>query len=135
APASADPAKGDVAAQASVKVSIKADVNAKASAQAAAGDAAYAAGRYEAALAAYGDGFAATRDAAFVYAMAQCHKALGHADDAKLMFNMYLSAKGSLKYETEAKAELGAKAKGAIGSVVGKAKDVTVKVVDVGAGV
>jgi hypothetical protein len=42
-----------------VTVSIKADVNAKAQAQAAAGDAAYAAGKFDAALAAYGEGFAA----------------------------------------------------------------------------
>src|SRR5687767_11049626 len=72
-------------------VHIKADVNAKVQAQAAAGDAAYAAGNFEAALVAYGEGFAASRDAAFIYAMAQCRKSLKQADEAKAMFNMYLS--------------------------------------------
>jgi hypothetical protein len=133
-------AHADVAAAASVKVSIKADVNAKGAAQAAAGDAAYAAGNFQAALAAYGEGFAATRDATFVYAMAHCHKALGRADNAKTMFNMYLAAKGNatLKFKAEAEAELAGKAKGAIGTVVGigkKAGEAVVKVVDVGAGV
>lgn len=133
-------ASGKASASASVKVSIKADVNAKAQAQAAAGDAAYAAGNFEAALAAYGEGFAATRDAAFIYAMAQCKKSLKQADDAKAMFNMYLSAKGNatLKYKAEAETELGAKAKGAVGAVGGAlktAKAATIKVVDVGSGV
>ena len=63
-------------------------------AQAAAGDTAYAAGSFGAALDAYGEGFAKTRDAAFVYAMAECHKQLGHKDDAKQMFSMYLAASG-----------------------------------------
>jgi len=41
---------------------------------------------------------------------------MGHKDDAKLMFNMYLSATGAtLKYKTEAEAEIAAKAKGMIG--------------------
>ncbi len=129
--------KAGVGAQASVKVSIKADVDAKAQAKAAAGDAAYAAGNFEAALAAYGEGFAQTRDASFIYAQAQCHKALGHTADAKLMFEMYLGAgsKASLKYKADVEAELTAKAKGALGTVTGKVKDVAVKVTDVGAGV
>ena len=126
--------------QASVKVSIKADVNAKAQAQAAAGDAAYAAGNFEAALVAYGEGFAQTRDAAFIYAMAQCRKSLKQADEAKAMFNMYLAAKGNatLKYKADAEAELGAKASGAVSAVGGAlktAKNATIKVVDVGSGV
>lgn len=136
------------AAKASASISIKADVSAKAQAQAAAGDSLYAAGKYEAALAAYGDGFAASRDAAFVYAMAECHKALAHKDDAKAMFNMYLSASGNatLKYKAEAETELGIKAKttgnaigGAVGGVVGGVKDAgktaVAVVADVGAGV
>src|SRR5687768_769320 len=47
-------ATGTATATASATLSIKADVNAKAQAQAAAGDAAYAAGKFDAALAAYG---------------------------------------------------------------------------------
>jgi len=135
-PAFAD-AKGGVAAQASVKVSIKADVDAKGAAKAGAGDAAYAAGDFQAALAAYGEGFAQTRDASFIYAMAQCHKALGAKDQAKVMFEMYLAsnAKASLKYKADVEAELTAKAKGALGTVTGKVKDVAIKVADVGGGV
>jgi hypothetical protein len=128
---------GAVSATASVKVSIKADVGARAQAKAAAGDAAYAAGNFEAALVAYGEGFAQTRDAAFIYAQAQCHKAMGHKDDAKVMFEMYLSAgaKGTLKYKADVEAELTAKAKSTVGSIAGKVKDTTLKVADVGAGV
>jgi hypothetical protein len=118
-------------------VAIKADVQVKAQAQASTGDAAYAAGNFEAALVAYGEGFAATRDAAFIYAMAQCRKSLKQADDAKAMFNMYLSAKGSatLKYKAEAEAELGAKTSGAVVGALKTAKNATIKIVDVGAGV
>jgi len=128
---------GAVSATASVKVSIKADVSASGQAQAAAGDAAYAAGNFEAALAAYGEGFAQTRDTAFIYAQAQCHKALGHKDDAKAMFEMYLSAsaKGTLKYKSDVEAELTGKAKSTVGGIAGKVKDTTLKVADVGGGV
>jgi tetratricopeptide (TPR) repeat protein len=128
---------GDAKVDASAKVSIKADVSAKGQAQAAAGDAACASGKHEAALAAYGEGFAQTRDAAFIYAMARVHQAMGHKDEAKAMFNIYLSASGkaTLKYKAEAEAELGMKAKGAVGAAVGAVKDTTAKVADVGAGV
>lgn len=141
APAFAGGGGASGTAAASASISIKADVNAKGQAQAAAGDAAYAAGKLDAALAAYGEGFAQSRDAAFIYAMAQTHKALGHKDEAKQMFAMYLSASGSatLKYKADAEAELGAKAKtglGVVGGALGKVKDTTVGVVtDVGAGV
>ena len=128
---------GDAKVEASAKISIKADVDAKSQVHAAAGDAAFAAGKLDAALAAYGEGFAQTRDATFLYAMGQVHKAMGHKDDAKAMFNMYLSASGkaTLKYKAEAEAELGAKAKGAAGTAIGAVKTATVKVTDVGAGV
>src|SRR5512138_3405268 len=128
---------GAVSATASAKVSIKADVGASAQAKAAAGDAAYAAGNFEAALAAYGEGFAQSRDAAFIYAQAQCHKAMGHKDDAKAMFEIYLSAsaKGTLKYKADVEAELTGKTKSTVGSIAGKVKDTTLKVADVGAGV
>jgi tetratricopeptide (TPR) repeat protein len=116
-------------AWADAKIAVKADVSAKAQTDASAGDAAYAAGNFEAALAAYGAGFAKTRDAAFVYAMAQCHKALGHKDDAKQMFKMYLGAKGTLKYKTDAEAEIKTNA---VAGVVGKVKDT---VEDIGGGV
>lgn len=126
----ADTAKGS----ASAKVTIKADVQASGQAKAAAADALYAKGEYEAALTAYGEGFAASRDAAFVYAMAECHKALGHKDEAKAMFEMYLAASGSatLKYEAQAKSELGIAAEGAkgtVGKVTGKVKDTAKKTV------
>ena len=123
-------AKAGGAAQAQVAVSVQADVNAKAKAQAAAGDAAYAAGKFEAALAAYGEGFAATRDAAFIYAIAQTHKAMGHKDEAKAMFETYLSASGdaAAKYKANAEAELGVKAKSTATKLVGGVKD-TAKIV------
>lgn len=129
-PVAADTVKGSASAQ----VTIKADVQAAGQAKAAAADALYAKGEFEAALVAYGEGFAATRDAAFVYAMAECHKALGHKDEAKAMFEMYLAASGSatLKYESQAKAELGIAAEGAkgtVGKVTGKVKDTTKKAV------
>jgi tetratricopeptide (TPR) repeat protein len=117
-------------------LAIKADVQVSAQTQASTGDAAYAKGDFEAALEAYGEGFATTRDTAFVYAMAKCHEQLGHADEAKSMFQMYLAAKGdaTLKYESNAKAELGMKAEGAatgaVGTVtgaVGKVKDTAFK--------
>src|SRR5688500_12643166 len=90
-------------AAASGSVSIKADVQASGQSSAATGDALYAKGELEAALVAYGEGFAESRDAAFIYAMARCHESLGHAAEAKAMFEMYLSAQGSatLKYESE----------------------------------
>ena len=144
APAARTWASGDGAAtaSASASISIKADVNARAQAQASAGDAAYVAGKFEAALAAYGEGFAQTRDTAFVYAMAQSHKRLGHKDDAEVMFKMYLAASGTLKYKASAEGELGAGAKGAgsaVGGLLGKVKDTTVNTVkvvgEVGAGV
>lgn len=144
APVMAGGAAAGASAQASVSISIKADVNAKAQAEAAAGDAAFAAGKLEVALAAYGDGFAKTRDTAFIYAMAQCHKALGHKDEAKAMFQMYLggSEKGAFKFEAEAKGELGMTAKagksaiGAVGGTLASAGKATVGVVGaVGGGV
>lgn len=134
-------AKATTQASASATVAIKADVNAKAQTQAAAGDAAYAAGKFDAALAAYGEGFAMTRDSAFIYAMAQCHKAAKRKTEAQSMFKMYLAASGSasLKYKAEAETEIGVKAKTAVtavgGAVVG-AKDATVSAVaKVGGGV
>ncbi len=109
-------------------LAIQGDVQASAQAHASTGDAAYAKGDFEAALEAYGEGFAQTRDTAFVYAMAKCHEQLGHADEAKSMFQMYLAAKtdASLAYESDAKAELGMKAESTVGTVtktVGKVKD------------
>lgn len=136
-------AHGSAKMEAKASFSVKADVKAAGQAKAAAGDAAYAAGKYDAAIAAYGEGFAQTRDAAFIYAQAQAYKAAGKKDDAKLMFNMYLSAAASnkeaaLKYKAEAEAELGAKAEGAVDKVGGLVKKTTtaaIKVVNVGAGV
>lgn len=90
-------------------VAIQADVQVSAKAEAALGDKLYAAGDYVGALAAYGDGFVKAKDAAFIYAEAACHKAMGHKAEAEMMFKMYLSAgaEASLKYANEAKAALG----------------------------
>lgn len=146
--ASAQPTGGTATATADVRLSINAEVGAKGTGRAAAGDAAYAAGNFEAALALYGEGFAASRDSAFIYAQARCHQALGHKDEAKAMFKMYLAASGgaNLKYRSDAEAELGVKAKatagaatGAVGGLVGGAKTAVTSTVgavaDVGAGV
>ncbi len=126
---------GGAAAKVKVSVSIKAEVAAAGKAKATAGDAAYAAGNFEAALVAYGEGFAATRDAAFVYAMARCHEALGRAAEARALFQMYLGASGaaSLRYKGEAETAIGGGAKagadavtgtaGKVGGLAGKAKD------------
>lgn len=124
------------AAGAAVSVSVSVDVAAAGKAAAALGDKAYAAGDYKAALLAYGDGFAKTRDAAFIYAQAQCQAALAHKEEADTMFKMYLSAAGKtkLKYEAEAKAALGGAkgvGKAVVGGLVGAAKAVGGAVVDV----
>jgi hypothetical protein len=127
-------AKGNATATATAKVAIKADVQAAGKAKAAAGDALYAKGELEAALVVYGEGFAATRDAAFIYAMAQCHHGLDHAADARAMFEMYLaaSASASLKYEAEARARVEGAVDGAAGAatkVTGAVKDAAKKAV------
>jgi tetratricopeptide (TPR) repeat protein len=128
---------GDAKVSGSAQVTIQADVNAKAKAQAAAGDAAYAAGKFEAALAVYGEGFAQTRDAAFIYAIAQTHKAMGHKDEAKVMFETYLSASGdaAAKYKANVEAELGIKAKSAATKLVGGVKDTAKVVVNTSTGI
>jgi len=134
-------ASGQAHAKVQASLSIKADVSAAGKAKAAVGDAAYAKGEFEAALVAYGEGFAQTRDAAFIYAMAKCRKALGMTEEAKASFKMYVAASGNttLKYKADAEAEIGAKAEGAVGAVggtLGKVKDTTTKAVTtVGAGV
>lgn len=124
-------------AAAAAAVSVQADVAVNGKAAAELGDKLYAAKDYAGALAAYGEGFAKTRDAAFIYAEAQCHKALGAKADAESMFKMYLaaSAKAKLKYEAEAKAELtgvknGLKAVG--GALVGAVKTAGTTVADLG---
>jgi hypothetical protein len=140
----AQPVGGGAVAKVKVSVSIKADVAAAGKAKATAGDAAYAAGNFEAALVAYGEGFAQTRDAAFIYAMARCHESMGRAAEAKSMFQMYLGASGSatLKYKGEAEgaigagADAGAGAVGKVGALAGKAKTTAVSAVGaVGGGV
>jgi hypothetical protein len=113
-------------ANAVVSVSVTADVSPVGAATAAIGDKAYAAGDFHAALLAYGEGFAKTRDAVFIYAEAQCHAALSHKEEAEAMFKMYLAAAGKakLKYEAEAKAALGgakSAGKALVGAVTGAA--------------
>jgi hypothetical protein len=124
------------AASASVSVSVAADVSAAGKVQAAAGDAAYAAGNFHAALFAYGEAFAKTRDAALIYAEAQCHQALAEKAEAEAMFKMYLAAAdhAKLKYEAEAKAALGGaksvgkKALGVVTGAAGAVADLTLAV-------
>lgn len=128
-------AMADAGVGASASVAVAVDVSAAGKAAAALGDKLYAAGDYKGALLAYGDGFAKTRDAAFIYASAQCHSALAHKDDAETMFKMYLAAAGKtkLKYETEAKAALGGAkgvGKAVVGGIVGAAKAVGGTVLD-----
>lgn len=111
-------------ASAAASVAVAVDVSAAGKAAAALGDKAYAAGDFRAALAAYGEAFAKTHDAAIIYAEAQCHNALEHKAEAEAMFKMYLAAAGSakLKYENEAKAALsGAKSVGkkVLGGITG----------------
>jgi tetratricopeptide (TPR) repeat protein len=123
------------AASASVKVSIQAEVKAGGKADAVTGDKLFASGDFAGALSAYGAGFAKTRDAAFVYAMAQCHKAMGHTAEAETMFKMYLAAGSgaTLTFKAEAEAELGMGAKaagGRKGQAVGMAMKAKGKVVD-----
>ncbi len=131
AAAPAQPIGAGAGAKVRVSVSIKADVAAAGQPKAAVGDTLYAAGDVEGALVAYGEGFATTRDTAFVYAMARCHEAAGRGADAKAMFQMYLGASGSgtLKYKSDAEGAIGAgagAAKGAVdkvGALGGRAKD------------
>lgn len=109
-----------------VQVSIQAEVEASGRDEAAAGDKAVAAGDYRAALAAYGEGFAETKDPDFLYAMAQVHKAMGSKAEAKSLFQSYVVGEGELKYRGEAAREAGVKlaaqtkdtGKGVVGSVV-----------------
>lgn len=100
---------GSAHAAAAAGISVQADVQTSAKAEAALGDKLYAAGDYVGALAAYGDGFVKTKDAAFLYAEGACQQALKHKGEAEALFKMYLSsgAEASLKYANEAKAALG----------------------------
>jgi tetratricopeptide (TPR) repeat protein len=108
-----------LAAGAKVQVTIQGDVEATGKDLAIAGDKAFAAGDYRAALAAYGEGFADTKDPDFLYALGQAHKAMGNKAEAKSLFESYLAGAGELKYRTEAATEAGVKAgKGVVGGVV-----------------
>jgi hypothetical protein len=66
----------------------------------------FARGDYEAALQLYANGFAASQEAVFLYAQAQCQWNLGKAGHAELLFQQYLSAGGTLKYKARAEAAL-----------------------------
>jgi tetratricopeptide (TPR) repeat protein len=106
-----------------LQISIQGDVEVAGKEQAASGDKAFAAGDYRAALAAYGEGFADTKDPDFLYALAQANKALGSKAEAKSLFESYLAGAGELKYRSEAATEAGVKAakdagKGLVGGVV-----------------
>lgn len=112
-----------------IQISIVADVDAGGKADATAGDKAFAAGDFAGALAAYGEGFADTKDPDFLYALGQTNKALGYKAEAKSLFESYLAGQGELKYRSEAAAEAGVKlakdtGKGVVGGVVGVVKGV-----------
>ncbi|HYI00256.1 tetratricopeptide repeat protein [Hyalangium sp.] len=103
-----------------VQITISGDVEIAGKEEADAGDKAFSAGDLRAALAAYGEGFADTKDPDFLYALAQTHKSLGNKAEAKSLFESYLAGAGELKYRTEAATEAGVKAgKGLVGGVVG----------------
>jgi tetratricopeptide (TPR) repeat protein len=107
-----------------LQLSIQGDVEIGGKEEATAGDKAFAAGDYRAALAAYGEGFADTKDPDFLYALGQANKALGNKAEAKSLFESYLAGSGELKYRGEAAAEAGVKlakdtGKGLVGGVVG----------------
>jgi tetratricopeptide (TPR) repeat protein len=112
-------------------LAIEAEVKAEAKADAAAGDKAFAAGDFEAAAAAYGQGFARSRDAAFVYALARTHQVLKRKDEAKALFESYLAASGDLKHRSEAEAQVGAKKSAkATGGLIGGVVDTAGGAVD-----
>lgn len=95
-------------ASASVKVSISVDVSVSAKAKAELADKLYAAGDFAGALKVYAEGYATFKDAAFLYAQAQCHVALGNAAEAKALFEQYLAlgAKVALTFKAEAETGL-----------------------------
>lgn len=102
-----------------VQLTIAGEVEIAGKEEAAAGDKAFSEGDLKAALAAYGEGFADTKDPDFLYALAQTHKALGNKAEAKSLFESYLAGAGELKYRTEAATEAGVKAgKGLVGNTV-----------------
>src|SRR4029079_4270152 len=96
-------------ANASVKVSISVDVSVSAKLKAEAADKLYLAGDFAGALKLYAEGYATFKDAAFLYAQAQCQRSLGQLEQAKASFDGYLAlgAKASLKYKADAEAGLG----------------------------
>lgn len=127
-------------AGAKLQLSIEADVDASGKPQAVIGDKAFSAGDFRSALAAYGEGFARTKDPDFLYGLAQAHKALGDKPEAKSLFESYLAGPGELKHRTEAATEAGVKAakdtgKGLVGGVVGVVGGATNAVVGVVGGI
>jgi tetratricopeptide (TPR) repeat protein len=108
---------------AKIQITIQGDVEVAGKDEAMAGDKAFSLGDYRAALAAYGEGFADTKDPDFLYALGQAQKALGNKAEAKSLFESYLSGPGELKYRTEAATEAGVKlakdGKGLLGGVAG----------------
>lgn len=105
-------------------VSIAADVGAAGRGIAIRADNLFAAGNFEAAAVLYAKGWEATSHAAFLYARAQCHAALGQAAKARALFQAYVEAGASvsLKYGAPAKAalaSLGGPVKRGLGAAVG----------------
>ena len=87
-------------------VSIAADVAASFQAQAARADGLYARGDFEAALALYVQGYAATKAAPFLYAQGMCQWQLGNSADARGLFERYLAVRGELAYRARAEAAI-----------------------------
>jgi tetratricopeptide (TPR) repeat protein len=111
---------------ATAKVSISLDVSVTAKVKAEAADKLYAAGDYKGAIKLYQEGYDTYKDAAFLYAKAQCEKALGQAADAKKDFDAYLAlgTKVTLKYKAEAETGVKEVSSAVIGVVGGVATGV-----------
>jgi hypothetical protein len=85
-------------------------------------DSLYARADYSAALAIYMRAYDSSRDSTLLYAQAMAQWQLGGREEAKALFQKYLSAGGSLRYKARAEAaykDLGGRVGGAVGSVVG----------------
>ena len=120
---------GSAAAEAEAEcrcVAIAADVAAPARTIAMKADNLFAAGELAAAARLYAEGYAASKDPAFLYAQAQCHASLGQMAEARALFESYLDAGAgaTLKYGGRARAALGSlggRVKGGAGAAVGGA--------------
>jgi hypothetical protein len=103
-------------------VSIAADVAAQFQADAIKADGLYARGDFSAALAIYARAWTASKDGAFLYAVAMSDWQLGKVDDARAAFQQYLALGGELAFADRARGALG-DLKGSVGAAVGGTLD------------